>query len=45
MIYNALLVLGVQQSNSVICIYLFLFRFFSLIDYYKVLSRVPHAIQ
>ena len=45
LIYN-LLVLGVQQSDSVIhpFIYLF-FRFFSLIGYYKILSKVACAKQ
>ena len=27
------------------CVYIFLFRFFSLIDYYKILSTTPYAIQ
>ena len=26
-------------------IYIFFFRFFSIIGYYKILSRVPSAIQ
>ena len=42
-----MLVSGVQQSDSVIHIgvYIYIFRFFSLIDYYRILSRVPCAIQ
>ena len=41
------LVSGVQQSDSVIhiCIYLFFFRFFSIMGYYKILNTVPCAIQ
>ena len=46
LIYNAVLVSGVQQSASVIHIYLFFFRFFSIIgNYYKILNIVPRAIQ
>ena len=39
------LVSGIQQSDSVLymCIYIFLFRFFSIIGYYKILSVVPCA--
>ena len=43
--YNVVLVLGVQQSESVIHISTLFFRFFSHIDHYRVLSRVPCAIQ
>ena len=41
------LVSGVQQSDSVIhiCIYLFFFRFFSIKGYYKILNTVPCSIQ
>ena len=50
LIYNIMLVSGVQRHDSVIYIqkrkiYIFLFRFFSLIGYYKILSIVPCAIQ
>ena len=48
MIYNVVLVSGVQQSESVIHIHistLFFFRLFSHIGHYRVLSRVPCAIQ
>ena len=46
-IYNVVLVSGVQHSDSVICTHtcLFFSRFFSIIGYYRVLSRVPCAIQ
>ena len=42
-----LLVSGVQQSDAVIHIhsYLVFFKLFSLVGYYKILSRVPCAIQ
>ena len=42
--YNVVLVSGVQQNDSVVHTLLF-FRFFSLIGYYKILSRVPCAIE
>ena len=41
LIYNSVLVSGVQQSDSVIYTYTFLF---SIIGYYKVLNVVPCAI-
>ena len=47
MIHNVVLVLGVQQSESVTRINistLFFFRFFLHMRYYRVLSRVPCAI-
>ena len=52
MIYNVVLVSGVQHSDSVIhayihiyiYLYIFFFRFSSIIGYYKILSRVPCAI-
>ena len=34
----------IQRSGSVIHMYLFFFRFFSLIGYYKMLSMVPYVI-
>ena len=43
--YNVVLVSGIQHSDSVIYINIKLFRFFSLIGYYKILSIVPCAIQ
>ena len=44
---------GVQQNDSILyigvhiymCIYIFFFRFFSIIGYYKVQNMVPCAIQ
>ena len=42
--YNVVLVSEVQQRNQ-LYIYPFLFRFFSHIDYYSVLSSFPYAIQ
>ena len=49
LIYNVVLVSGIQQSDSVIRIYIkiciFFFRFFSIIGYYKILRIVPCAIQ
>ena len=46
LIYNVVLVSGVQQSDSVIQhIYLFFSRFFSLIGYCKMLTLGPCAIQ
>ena len=44
LIYNVVLVSGAQQSDSVIHIYLFFFRFFSIIGYYRILNIVPCAI-
>ena len=41
LIYNVVLVSGIQPSDSVI----FFFRFFSIIGYYKILNIVPCAIQ
>ena len=46
MIYHIVLVSGVQQGDSVIHIPIsILFRFFSHIGYYRILGRVPCAIQ
>ena len=42
MIYNVVLVSGIQPSDSVT--HVLFFRFFSLIDYYKMLNIVPCAI-
>ena len=41
LIDNVVLVSGVQQSDSVIHTYIFFFRFFCIIGYYKILSIVP----
>ena len=40
-----MLVSSVQQNDSVIYIYILFFRSFSIIDYYKILRIVSHAIQ
>ena len=47
-----MLVSGVQQSNQFytqLSVYMYMYksfsRFFSIIDYYKILSIVPYAIQ
>ena len=45
MINNVVLVSGVQQSDSVISISVFFFRFFSIVGYYKILNIAPCAIQ
>ena len=46
MICNVALVLERQQSNSAIPnIYSFFFKFFSHIDYYRMLNRVLYTIQ
>ena len=45
LIYNVVLISGIQQSDSCIYIYIFFFRFFSIINYYKILNIVPCAIQ
>ena len=44
-IYNVVLVSGVQQSDSVTHTYIFFFIFFSIIVYYKIWNIVPYAIQ
>ena len=45
LLYNVVLVSGVQQSDSVIYIYIFFFRFFFITGYYKILNIVPCAMQ
>ena len=46
MLYNVVLVSGVQHSDSVIHIHIFFFfRFFSHIGHYRILSSVPCAVQ
>ena len=49
LIYNVVLVSGVQQSESVIYICIYMNTFFkkmlsSTIGYYKILSIVPYAV-
>ena len=41
LIYNIVLVPGVQQSDSVFHINMYLFRLFSIIHCYKILNIVP----
>ena len=43
LLYDVVFISGIQHSDSVL--YVFFFRFFSLIGYYKILSRVPCAMQ
>ena len=45
LIYNVVLISAVQQSDSVTHIYIFLFVFFSIMVYHRILSTVPCAIQ
>ena len=40
-----MLVSGIQQSDSVIYIYVYIFRLFFIIDYYKMLNLITCAIQ
>ena len=44
---NVSIVSGVQQSDSVLYIYmyLFFFKFFSHLGYYRILSSVPCVLQ
>ena len=43
LIYNVVLVLDVRQSDSVIHMHLFFFRFFFLLDCYKIVIIVHYA--
>ena len=46
LMYNVALVSDVQQSDSAAYnIYIFFFRFFSIIGYYKILNIIPCMIQ
>ena len=49
LIYNVVLVSGVQQSDSVVYsvlyIYIFFFVFFSIMVYHRMLNIIPCAIQ
>ena len=45
LIYNVVLVAGVQQSDSGIYVYAFFFIFFSIMVYYRTLNIVPCAIK
>ena len=42
--YNVVLISGIQQSDSLRYIHIFFFRFFSIVDYYRILNIVPCAI-
>ena len=44
LIYNVVLISAVQQSDSVICIYIFFFIFFHMVCY-RILNIVPCAIE
>ena len=41
LIYNVVLISGIQQSDSHIYTYIFFFRFSSIVDYHKILNIVP----
>ena len=41
MVYNAVLVSGIEQSDS----YIYFFKFLSITVYYKILNIVPSAMQ
>lgn len=44
--YKVMLISALQQVIQLhIYIYLIFFKFFSYLDYYRVLSKVPFAIQ
>ena len=45
LIYNLVLVSGIQQSDSVLYILFIFFTLFSFIGYYKIMSIVPSVIQ
>ena len=46
LIYSLMLISGIQQSDLVMYINIYsLFTFYSIIDYYKILSIVPCVIQ
>ena len=46
LIYNVVLVLGIiQQSDSILYTYMFLFIFFTIMGYCRILNIVPCATQ
>ena len=46
LIYNVMLISGLQQSDSIIYTHVSIYvNFFSYIDYYRILGRVPWSIQ
>ena len=44
LIYNVVLISGIQQSDSLIYTYIFFSRFSSIVDYCKILNIVPWAV-
>lgn len=42
---DSVLISAVQQSDSVVTIYIYILIFFSVMDYHNVLNIVPCAIQ
>ena len=44
MIYNVVLLSDVQPSDSNVFVYIYFFRFFSTVVYYKIVNIVPCAI-
>ena len=45
LIYNFVLASSIQHSKSVTCVCVFFFRFFSLVDFYKILIVFPCVLQ
>ena len=45
LIYNAVLISAVQQTDSVIHMYIFVFIFFSIMVWHTMLNIVPSAVQ
>ena len=44
LIYNVVLLSDVQPSDSNVFVYIYFFRFFSTVVYYKIVNIVPCAI-
>ena len=44
LIYNTVLVSGIQRSDLAVCVCTSFFGFFSIIAYYKILNIIPCAI-
>ena len=44
LIYTVVLVSGVQQSVSVVHVYIFFFMLFSTVVYHRILNVVPYAV-
>ena len=45
LIYNVLVLGVIQQSDSILYTYMFLFIFFTTMGYYRILNIVPCATQ